>query len=116
MKPRIIVRFEGVALRTYVLDKGCVTIGRRSDNDIQLNDPAVSGAHARLMLEPNPDFKGFTLVHLEDAGSTNGTLVNGERVQRRRLQDGDLVRVGHHELAYEETDGALETTVFLLEE
>jgi pSer/pThr/pTyr-binding forkhead associated (FHA) protein len=113
-KPRLSVRYDGLVVRTYVLQKECVTIGRRSDNDIQLDDPAVSGLHARLLLEANPYFDGYSTVDIEDAGSTNGTLVNGEKVTRRRLDPGDVVRVGRHELAYEQAHSRMETTVFLL--
>lgn len=114
VKPRLTVRCDGLVVRTYVLDKERIAIGRRSDNDIQLDDPAVSGCHAVLLLAPSPYLESYPVVLLEDAGSTNGTLVNGERVQRRQLRHGDMVRVGHHELVYEEATGAMGSTVFLL--
>jgi pSer/pThr/pTyr-binding forkhead associated (FHA) protein len=114
MKPRVSVRYEGLVVRTYVLDKGCITIGRRSDNDIQLDDPAVSSLHARLLLQPSAYLDGYATVQLEDAHSTNGTLVNGKRVSGHRLAGGDVIRVGQHELVYEEADAPLTSTVFLL--
>jgi pSer/pThr/pTyr-binding forkhead associated (FHA) protein len=116
VKPRLSVRYQGLPVRSYLLDKECVTIGRRSGNDIQLDDPAVSGLHARLRLIPCPWLEGCASVHLEDAQSTNGTLVNGERVTRRRLEPGDLIALGHHELVFDEADAALATTLLLLSE
>ncbi|MFA5530842.1 MAG: FHA domain-containing protein [Thiohalomonadaceae bacterium] len=114
VKPRLTVRCDGLVVRTYVLDKERVSIGRRRGNDIQLDDPAVSAAHAVLLLTPSPYLENYPVALVEDAGSTNGTLVNGERIQRRRLHHGDIIRLGHHELLYEEATGAMDSTVFLL--
>jgi pSer/pThr/pTyr-binding forkhead associated (FHA) protein len=113
-KPRLTVHCEGLPVRTYMLDKARITLGRRSGNDIQLDDPAVSGAHAVLLLSQSDYLESYPVVYLEDAGSTNGTLVNGERIQRRRLHHGDIIRLGQHELRYEEATGAMDSTVFLL--
>ena len=73
-----------------------LTIGRREDNDIALPwDTEVSRLHA--MIEPVAG--EWTIV--DDGLSQNGTFVNGQRLSdRRRLQDGDVVRVGHTAVAY----------------
>jgi pSer/pThr/pTyr-binding forkhead associated (FHA) protein len=80
----------------HVLDSAPLTLGRSGDNDIPLpGDEFASSAHARL--EPRRDG-----VWIEDVGSTNGTFVNGERVEgRRRLSAGDVVRVGETDLRFE---------------
>jgi pSer/pThr/pTyr-binding forkhead associated (FHA) protein len=72
------------------------TIGRSGDNAIPLDgDDFASGRHARV--ENARD--GVWII---DLGSTNGTFVNGERVDgRRRLHEGDLVQVGDTELRFE---------------
>ncbi len=114
MKPRLTVRCDGLVVRTCMLDKERIAIGRRRGNDIQLDDPAVSGAHAVLLLTPSEYLESYPVVQLEDVGSTNGTLVNGERIQRRRLHHGDIIRLGQHELVYEENTDAMDSTVFLL--
>jgi pSer/pThr/pTyr-binding forkhead associated (FHA) protein len=114
MKPRLTVRCDGLVVRTYVLDKERVSIGRRRGNDIQLDDPAVSGLHSVLLITPSEYLESYPVVQLEDVGSTNGTLVNGERIQRRRVHHGDIIRLGHHELLYEENTDAMDSTVFLL--
>jgi len=78
------------------LNSSPLTVGRDSQNDIQLKrDEYASSTHARL--EPRRDG-----VWLEDAGSTNGTYLNGVRLTRpKRLTPGDIVRVGETELRYE---------------
>jgi len=69
------------------LDRPVFTIGRRPDNDIILSLPYVSGHHGRL------ERVGETW-HYTDLGSTNGTYINGRRMQRVSLGDGDVLRIG----------------------
>ena len=73
-----------------------VTVGRSAENDVALDDDEFASArHARL--EPRRDG-----VWLEDAGSTNGTFVNGTRLTRpHRLTPGDVVRIGETDLKFE---------------
>jgi hypothetical protein len=74
-----------------------LSVGRSSSNDIELEgDGFASARHARF--DPRPDG-----VWLEDVGSTNGTFVNGIRLERpRKLAPGDVVRVGETDLRYEQ--------------
>ena len=78
------------------LNSAPVTIGRSADNDIELHgDDFASSRHARV--EPRRD--GVWVV---DEGSTNGTFVNGERLERpKRLAPGDVIRVGETDLRFE---------------
>lgn len=69
----------------------CLTIGRSPDNLLHLEDRSVSSVHAEVRME---DGKPVIL----DRGSTNGVWVNGERVQSRPLQSGDLVKIGIYEM------------------
>jgi FHA domain len=80
----------------FVLDSQTLTIGRGSQNTIPLDDDEfASAAHARI--EPRQDG-----VWLEDAGSTNGTYLNGVRLSRpRKLTPGDLVRVGETDFRFD---------------
>jgi pSer/pThr/pTyr-binding forkhead associated (FHA) protein len=73
-----------------------VTVGRSTDNTIALDgDEFASGHHARIESQRDG-------VWLLDLGSTNGTFVNGERVEgRRQLHRGDLVQIGDTELRFE---------------
>jgi FHA domain len=80
----------------YGIDSTALTIGRSSDNDLPLSgDEYASAHHARF--EPRRDG-----VYVEDIGSTNGTFVNGIRLeQERRLVPGDIVRSGETDLRFE---------------
>jgi pSer/pThr/pTyr-binding forkhead associated (FHA) protein len=79
-----------------VLDSSVVTIGRGAQNDLALeHDDFASATHARV--QPQRDG-----VWVADTGSTNGTFVNGERLENpRRLAPGDVIRVGATDLRYE---------------
>lgn len=79
-----------------VLDSTTITVGRSSQNDLPLEtDDFASARHARF--EPRRDG-----IWVSDAGSTNGTFVNGARVsQPRRLAPGDVVRVGSTDLRFD---------------
>jgi hypothetical protein len=81
------------AYGVYLVD-GTAQVGRSEESDVFLVDPSVSRAHA--MVETAG---GAPLVR--DLGSTNGTFVNGERVQSRRLQDGDELRFGNTQMRFE---------------
>jgi len=81
----------------YAIDSTALTVGRGEDNDLPLvGDSFASSHHARF--EPRRDG-----VWVEDAGSTNGTFVNGSRVagSGRKLVPGDLVRIGETDLRFE---------------
>lgn len=75
----------------FPLNEGTTTIGRKADNLIRLQDPTVSGHHARLRWYRDE-------VILQDLDSTNGTYVNRERIQEKALQDGDFILIGNWRL------------------
>ena len=61
--PKLLLKHEGMILNTYELKEGKTTIGRKSDNDIQLNDAVASSHHACIVLKPNEyleEHLGFT--------------------------------------------------------
>jgi FHA domain-containing protein len=77
------------------LDSRAVSVGRSAENDIPLDDDFASVRHARI--EPRRDG-----VWVSDAGSTNGTYVNGAKLAKpHRLKTGDVIRVGNTDLRYE---------------
>lgn len=102
MMPKLTLRYNEVALKEFELGGTRMTIGRRSDNHIQLDDPTVSGIHAILTLQADPDFEGYFRVTLVDFNSTNGVFVNGERCRQRELRQGDVIRVGRHEMLFDD--------------
>jgi len=104
MAKLIITDAEGVS-RDFPLTKERITIGRHPDNDISLNDKAVSGRHAVVI----------TILHdsfLEDLNSTNGTLVNGKQVAKHPLANGDTVSIGRNTLKYQSEAAASEEDDF----
>lgn len=74
--------------------EGPIHIGRSDESDIFLIDPSVSRKHAVIDVDA-----GWPIVH--DLESTNGTFVNGERIETRRLSEGDVVAFGKTELRLE---------------
>jgi len=69
------------------------TIGRLPDNDVRIDNPAVSGHHSLIINILNDSF-------LEDLNSTNGTYVNGKLIKKHALQHGDVITIGHHQLRF----------------
>jgi pSer/pThr/pTyr-binding forkhead associated (FHA) protein len=98
--PRLVLSLDGVVLREVTLTKDRTTIGRRSHNDVVIDNLAVSGEHA-VMIAAGDD------TYLEDLGSTNGTTVNGQPIKKHLLQSGDTVEIGKYRLRYQ-IDGAPE--------
>ncbi len=90
---KLILSMDGLVLKEIPLVKERTTIGRKPHNDIQIDNLAVSGEHAVIVTILNDSF-------LEDLGSTNGTLVNGNAVKKHFLQNNDIVELGKYKLKY----------------
>jgi len=90
---KLVLSLNGAVQGEHELDKERVTIGRKPDNDIQIDNLAVSGKHALIITILDDSF-------LEDLGSTNGTYVNGKLIKKHALKDGDVIAIGKHELKY----------------
>ena len=90
---KLILSMDGLVLKEIPLVKERTSIGRKPHNDIQIDNLAVSGEHAVIVTILNDSF-------LEDLGSTNGTLVNGNAVKKHFLQNNDIVELGKYKLKY----------------
>ena len=90
---KLILSMDGLVLKEITLTKERTTIGRKPHNDIQIDNLAVSGEHAVIVTILNDSF-------LEDLGSTNGTLVNGQPIKKHFLQPNDVVELGKYKLKY----------------
>ena len=90
---KLILSMDGLVLKDIPLTKERMSIGRKSHNDIQIDNLAISGEHAVIVTILNDSF-------LEDLGSTNGTLVNGAPIKRHFLQNGDNIELGKYKLKY----------------
>lgn len=90
---KLVLSFNGETVREYELDQEVMTVGRKTDNDIHIDNLAVSGNHAKILTILNDSF-------IEDLDSTNGTLINGEKISKHALQNGDVIAIGKHEITY----------------
>src|SRR5512143_3773205 len=90
---KLILSMDGLVLKEIPLTKERTTVGRKAHNDIQIENLAVSGEHACIVTILNDSF-------LEDLGSTNGTLVNGNPIKKHILQNNDVIEIGKYKLKY----------------
>jgi hypothetical protein len=96
---RLVLKFESSALKEVPLGTRPVTIGRAPDNDIQIDNLAVSNYHARVYVEAG------SLV-VEDLNSLNGSFLNDIRVERAMLKDGDAILIGKHQILVDQAHDA----------
>jgi hypothetical protein len=90
----LVVRAGGGRVgESFPIDHERMTIGRRPDADVFLDDVTVSRDHAMLVRRGEE-------VHLDDLGSLNGTYINRRRIDSQRLEDGDEVQVGKYKLTF----------------
>jgi pSer/pThr/pTyr-binding forkhead associated (FHA) protein len=90
---KLILSMDGLVLKEIPLSKERTTIGRKPSNDIQIDNLAVSGEHAVIVTIMNDSF-------LEDLGSTNGTIVNGNPIKKHFLQNNDVIELGKYKLKF----------------
>lgn len=90
---KLIITKPGASPAYRHIDEARLNIGREEGCELRLDDPDVSKRHAVLYTLGNDDI-------IEDLGSTNGTLVNGQAIMRHILQDHDVIQVGSHRLEY----------------
>ncbi|NGY03779.1 FHA domain-containing protein [Solimonas terrae] len=95
---KLIVTDGNGQVQEFALTKERLSIGRHPDNDIPLNDKAVSGRHAVVITILKDSF-------LEDLDSTNGTTVNGRTITKHPLTHGDQITIGRNTLKYESEAG-----------
>jgi hypothetical protein len=101
IEPRGVVRGATLVIRAgggrageiFPLDADRLTVGRRPESDIFLDDVTVSRDHA-VLVRRGSDY------YLDDCGSLNGTYVNRRRIESHRLSDGDELQVGKYKLAF----------------
>jgi pSer/pThr/pTyr-binding forkhead associated (FHA) protein len=89
----LFLKFEDRVLQEILLSGGTVTIGRQPDNVLRIDNPAVSGHHAKVYVEADH-------YVIEDSESFNGTYVNGQRISKVVLKDGDHATIGKHTIEF----------------
>lgn len=96
--PILIFKFKDTAIGEYLLQKGLsLTIGRRKNNDVVIENLAVSGHHAKID-SVNDE---FVLIDLQ---SKNGSFVNEKIINTHWLKNGDIINIGKHSLVFNYTD------------
>lgn len=90
---KLVLSLDGDVLGYHFLEKERFGIGRKSTNEMQIDDSSVSKEHAVILTVGNDQI-------LEDLGSTNGTLVNGTKITKHILQNNDVIEIGRYQLRY----------------
>ena len=103
---RLVLSLKGAQVTEAYLVPGRCVIGRTSDNDLQVESKYVSRHHAQIVTTVDGSW-------IEDLNSTNGIFVRGKRVRRHRLAEGEVVKIGLHELTYYRSDPKATATVVL---
>jgi pSer/pThr/pTyr-binding forkhead associated (FHA) protein len=93
-EPTLVIRAGGGrAGESFALESARLTVGRRPDSDVFLDDVTVSRDHA-VIVRRGDDY------YLDDCGSLNGTYVNRQRIESEKLSDGDELQIGKYKLAF----------------
>ena len=93
--PKLLLKFNAAVLKEIPFDKDSFSVGRKPDNDICIDNPAISGHHCKIARQGGTYF-------VEDLESTNGTFVNEKRIKRSGLHHNDVVGLAKHSLVFVE--------------
>ncbi|MDH5183752.1 MAG: FHA domain-containing protein, partial [Gammaproteobacteria bacterium] len=96
----LILLDDGVASTKFPLDKDTLGVGRGMDNEITIDDIAVSSRHCRIFRETVDSERGIYAYAIEDLDSTNGTFINDQQIKRQQLRNNDLIRIAFHEFRF----------------
>src|SRR5437868_15254660 len=91
--PKFLLQFEGAVIKEIPITKGDITVGRRPDNDIVIDNPTVSGHHCKITISGDSFF-------VEDLNSSNGVFVNAKKVIKSGLKDNDVIGIAKHALKF----------------
>lgn len=93
--PKLVLRFGAAVIKEIPLgaEFTALTVGRKPDNDVVIDNPAVSGHHLKIVKESNKFF-------VEDLNSTNGSFLNGQKVLKAELHNSDQIAISSHKLVF----------------
>src|SRR3990167_4962060 len=93
--PKISLKYNDKVIKEIVLTDAVVNIGRKADNDLVIDNLAVSSHHARIARVDG-------VFVIQDTGSTNGIFLNGEKISQDALDYGDQIMIGKHVVVFED--------------
>lgn len=102
---KLVLSFKGDHVNDYPLDQEILTIGRKPENDIHLDNLAVSSFHAKVLTILNDSF-------IEDLDSTNGTFIDGNKISKHVLKNGECITVGQYKLEFIDENAKSEENAF----
>jgi pSer/pThr/pTyr-binding forkhead associated (FHA) protein len=91
--PKLLLQFGGAVIKEIPITKHELTVGRRPDNDIVIDNPTVSGHHCKITMMGD-------LFFVEDLNSSNGVFVNAQKVDRLGLKNNDVISIAKHALKF----------------
>ena len=91
--PKFLLQFQGAVIREFPVTKESLTVGRKAENDIVIDNPAVSGQHCKITLVGDTFF-------VEDLNSTNGIFLNEKKVMKSGLKNNDIIGIVKHALKF----------------
>lgn len=91
--PKIILKFESAVIKEVPMTSSVMTIGRKPDNDLVIDHPAVSGHHCKIVLQGDTYF-------VEDLNSTNGTLINDKKIIKAGIHHQDKIAIAKHTVVF----------------
>jgi pSer/pThr/pTyr-binding forkhead associated (FHA) protein len=91
--PKLLLKFNAAVIKEIPFDKDSLSVGRKADNDIVIDNPAISGHHCKISVQGGTYF-------VEDLESTNGTFVNEKRIKKSGLHHNDVVGLAKHALVF----------------
>lgn len=94
----IIQTVDGVIVNRFDIDEAGLSFGRAASNQVQIDDTAVSTNHAEIVIEESDEGKQVYVIR--DIGSTNGTFLNEQKVERQPLRHKDIIRVGWNNFVF----------------
>ena len=112
---KLILMVDGVGSQHFSIDSNTLRIGRSADNDVHIDDLAVSSEHA--IIEKNQDeyFPDHVTYNIRDLGSTNKTFVNDIQISTKQLNNNDMLKVGWSVFKFvDENQPSMDTTAYIL--
>lgn len=112
---KLILMVDGVGSQHFDIEDGSLRIGRSSDNDVHIDDLAVSSEHAIIEKHQDENFPEHATYKIRDLGSTNSTFVNDIEVSSKQLNNNDMLKVGWSLFKFvDESQPSMDTTAYIL--